>query len=762
MSRKLPAVIMVTMVAVFVCPQGKAFSQTPVWKNFSCMYDINGVTVSGGKVWAATSGGVFSYSPASRTFSQFTTTEGLSNIQATSIISDSGDILVGEGDGTIDELNSSGVQYRSQTDIAKSPQLNKQVIDLTLVGDTLFACTPFGVVLISKSSFVVLDSYLHFFPGHATSQANSLAFFGGNVYVAGQYGLSFASASAPNLSAPDPWHVSSMTGVDSATALSVLNDSLLIVGTKEGIFYSTDGTTFQVIPSSTSIGIVSAFAPAKNSLIVISQDGLFKLSSDETLTSFVADQFGLQCAAQYSDTMVIAGSSRGLVTVGSSVQTVLPPGPGTNVINHLSIDNSGNLWCATSRNSDQSNAGVAFMEFDGTAWRNFSKGQNPILPTDDYFQISAVCGGVVVAGAWGGPKPGGTPNGGMALLSGDTIVKTFNTTNSQLVGIPVDEYYVVVGNAACDANGNIWMTNMDAYNGNVLAVYSPKDSSWHTFHNGYSSPSGFVPITVDGYGGVWAGDEYGEAQGYVQGTYHGVFYYNANGTLDNTSDDVSRLVTTDYGLLSNQVNSVVTDNENQVWIGTTLGLNVAYDASSPTSLASIYSMLDQYVWAIDYDALDEKWVSTTTGVYVLSKDGNTRIVQYNSTNSYLPSDNVISVACDRVHGIVYFATDYGVTQLKMGIVQPLTNFSKIKVYPNPVVFPLKGQVQIVGLVAGCEIKIFSVAGKLVRNFEAQGGNIAYWDGNDDSGRALPSGVYIIIAYSSDGSQSAVTKVAVVR
>lgn len=442
---------------------------------------------------------------------------------------------------------------------------------------------------------------------------------------------------------------------------------------------------------------------------------------------------------------------------GQSQQAILPPGPATNSINHLSVDNAGNLWCATS----SGDVGVAFMKFDGTRWKNYSMAQNPLLTTNTFFQICAVCNNKIVAGSWGH---------GMALLSGDTITKVFNNANSQLVGIPVDPNYVVIGDAACDASGNIWMTNMDAFNGNILAVYSPQDTSWYTFHNSYSSPSGFVSLAIDGYGGVWAGDRYGEPQGYVQGNFHGVFYYNDNGTLANASDDNSLLITTSDGLLSNHINSVAVDNEDQVWIGTTLGLNVIYDPTDPSFVSSIYSMLDQNILGIDYDALDDKWVSTIAGVYVLSKDGNARVAEYDMTNSPLPSNNVNSVACDKVHGIVYFSTDYGITQLKMGVVQPQTNFSQIRVYPNPVKYPLKqAYVEIAGLVADSQIKIFSISGRLVCSLQEQQnsagrvqGNIAYWYGTDDSGKLLPSGIYVIIAYAPDGSQSAVTKVAIVR
>ncbi len=721
-----------------------AVAQVQTWKNFSSMYNVNALAVAQGKVWAATAGGVFSYSPLTGTFKQFTTTEGLSNIQATSITVDTGNsILVGEGNGAIDELDSNGTPIRTQQDIAKSSALSKQVTNLSLVGDTLFACTPFGVVLISRSSFEVIDSYTHYIPSQSGVAATGAAIYKGNIYVASQFGLSVAPRSGINLAAPDLWHVVDTLGLSSGVnGIEVFNGALY-VGTNAGLYFTNDGTTFQRFTAFTGL-TAKTLALAPNSLLFSSQNGLFRLNTNGSLSTVYNGGVTLNDVVSYSDTLVIGATSQGLLSIGSTVQQIFPPGPATNIISNLSVDSSGNLWCSTSLND----VGVAFMEYNGTNWKNFNRNAFPVLPTNTYYQISAVCGNRVVAGSWGY---------GMALLSGDSI-KIFNRSNSPLVGEPNDANFVLVGDAICDSYGNIWMTNPLAFNGNAIAVYSPKDTLWYSFNNSYSVPSGFVPIAIDAYGGIWAGDEYGDKFG----EYHGLFYYNTNGTLSNKTDDKSFLITQSDGLLSNQVTSVAVDNEDQVWVGTNLGLNVLYDPSNLSFISQIYSMLDQSINGIDYDALDNKWVATNTGVYVLSKDGNTRLAQYDITNSPLLSDNVKAIACDRVRGIVYFETDYGITELKTGVIQPEVNFSKLKIFPDPAKLPVQQPIQIVGLVANSHIKIFSVDGMLVDEFDAQGGKIAYWNGTDSGGKLLPSGVYIVVAYSQDGSQSTVAKIALIH
>ncbi|MCL5266585.1 MAG: hypothetical protein M1469_00585 [Bacteroidetes bacterium] len=743
MSRK----IILSLVFTLSC--GLASAQTLTWKNFSSMYNVNQLAVIQGKVWAATSGGVFSYSPLDGTFNQYTTTEGLSDIEATSITADSGStVLVGEGNGAIDELDMSGQRLRSQQDIVKSSALSKQVTSMFLSGDTLFACTPFGVVVISRSSFGVLDSYTHFVPSQGSVQANGVALFEGNIYVGSQFGLSYAPQSGVNLAAPDLWTVTDTLGLNYGVNAVMVFNGLLMVGTNQGLYYSGDGRTFtlvSVIPQ----GTVETLSEGSGFLLVNTSSGLYRLNAVNSASIIYNGGVQLNHAVAYSDTLIIGATGQGLLSVGSAVQVIVPPGPATNTISHLSVDGSGNLWCSTSLND----VGVAFMEFNGKTWRNYSVAQDSMLPSNTFFQISALCGGRILAGSWGF---------GMALLQGDSI-SVYNNSNSGLVGVQQNPSYVLVGDAVCDSSGDIWMTNPFAYNGNVIAAYVPAQNKWYTFNNIYCAPSKFVPIAIDPYGGIWTGDEYGDSQG----AYHGLFYYNANGTLSNKTDDISSLMdvaSQTSGYLSDQVNALAVDNEGQLWIGTTLGLGAIYDPNPAyqSGISSIYSMLDQDVSGIDYDALDHKWVSTATGVYVLSSDGNTRLAQYNTTDSPLPSDNVISVACDRAHGIVYFATPYGVTQLDMGVQQPQQDFSKLKIFPDPAKIPTTQPIQIVGLVANSQIKIFSVDGRLVDEFQAQGGKIAYWNGTDSAGRLLPTGVYIVVAYSSDGSQSTVAKIALVR
>ena len=728
------------LIAFCIPPTG--LPQVVSWKNYSSMFNINGLTISGGHVWAATNGGVFSLNIVDRTFATYTTTEGLSSIIATAIAADSGFVYVGEQAGFIDEIDSTGKVVRTQKDIAQSSAIQKSINSLSFSGDTIFISTAFGVVVVSRSTFNVINSYTHFVSNQTNTPAKSTLPFLDKLYVGSSFGLSVAPRSGTNLAAPDLWKTIDTLSLSSGVTSLALFGGKLFVGTNSGLISTDDGVVFKYVQNIQGDQIISMYA-ANKFLFVLGKLGIYKISQSGNLAVF-PPMTSANAAVLYNDSLGIVGTSSGITLMGSTSIQLKPPGPATNVISQLSVDENGDLWCSTSSND----VGTAFMRFDGKNWTNYSKGNLPGLNTNAFYRVSAICGSRVVFGSWGY---------GMALFSNDTVI-TFNRANSLLVGEPNDVNYVLVGNVVCDPAGNIWITNPLAYNGNELAVYRPSDSTWMTFQNPFAPPSGYATIAIDAYGGVWLGDGFGDKGG----DYHGVFYYNANGTLSNRSDDRAFAITQNNGLLSNQVNAVLVDKEDQVWLGTSLGLNVIYDPSSPSYMTSIFSMLDQNINAIDYDALDRKWVATNTGVYVLSRDGNTEVTHYDITNSPLLSNTVKSVACDRKNGIVYFATDYGVSSLRTGVLEPVQTFTSLKIFPNPARLPMSTPITISGLVENSQIKIFTVDGKLVADFAAQGGKVAYWNGTDMNGNLLPSGVYVVTAYSTENGETVVGKVAVIR
>jgi hypothetical protein len=133
-----------------------------------------------------------------------------------------------------------------------------------------------------------------------------------------------------------------------------------------------------------------------------------------------------------------------------------------------------------------------------------------------------------------------------------------------------------------------------------------------------------------------------------------------------------------------------------------------------------------------------------------------------STNKQLLSNDVRSIAIDQKRGIAYFGTEQGLSSLAIVAVQTSRSYSELECGPNPYLLPNDQPLTIRNLVANSTIKILTVSGSVVKQFDAQGGGRAFWDGRDKNGAFVGSGIYFIVASAENGSKTITGKVAVIR
>ena len=85
---------------------------------------------------------------------------------------------------------------------------------------------------------------------------------------------------------------------------------------------------------------------------------------------------------------------------------------------------------------------------------------------------------------------------------------------------------------------------------------------------------------------------------------------------------------------------------------------------------------------------------------------------------------------------------------------PSTTLSSVKAYPNPYKLSSVAQgLTISNLTETADIKIYSMTGQLIRTLSySNGSGRAVWDGRNDSGNTVASGIYIIYIDSPEGKQ----------
>jgi hypothetical protein len=91
----------------------------------------------------------------------------------------------------------------------------------------------------------------------------------------------------------------------------------------------------------------------------------------------------------------------------------------------------------------------------------------------------------------------------------------------------------------------------------------------------------------------------------------------------------------------------------------------------------------------------------------------------------------------------------------------ILNEDNIYAYPNPVSPDFTGPITIKGLYEQCQIKITTPSGYIVHKGIVSGGSYK-WDGCDQNGDRVASGVYMVLVETPEGSKGCVTKIAILK
>jgi len=171
---------------------------------------------------------------------------------------------------------------------------------------------------------------------------------------------------------------------------------------------------------------------------------------------------------------------------------------------------------------------------------------------------------------------------------------------------------------------------------------------------------------------------------------------------------------------------------------------------------------------IKVDGLNNKWITTVNsgvklytynGIWLNDKEG------FTSKNSGLLSDNILDIAFDPPRGLVYISTDKGISVYKSPYAYYGNQYQKPNTFPSPFRIPADQPLTIDGLLQDSEVKIMLLDGTFIRHLDPKDGEVvgqqAYWDGRNEKGKLVSSGVYIFVAYTPEGD-TVTGKIAVVR
>jgi hypothetical protein len=228
-------------------------------------------------------------------------------------------------------------------------------------------------------------------------------------------------------------------------------------------------------------------------------------------------------------------------------------------------------------------------------------------------------------------------------------------------------------------------------------------------------------------------------------------------------------------VITNEVFSFAEDMNGNLWLGTNQGILVIYSPGELFTGGSVYAreilvprrdgtdfadalLETRKITSIEVDGSNRKWIGTAAGgAFLVSENGLEQIYNFNTGNSPLLSNSISDIAVDGATGEVFFGTDKGVISFRGTATTGASDYSDVKVFPNPVRETYDGPIAISGLLAETTVKITDIGGNLVNELRSDGGQ-AIWDGKDFNGNRVATGVYLVFMTNRQPTAAHVTKI----
>lgn len=724
-----------------------AQSQFSNWRTYTNLREINRSITHSGQIWSATTGGVLRFDPGEQRFSALTNVDGLAtnNITALTAAAD-GMIWIGTREGEIHTLNPDNGAIKL---MFRFEGRDKSIIhDLFAVEDIIYIGLGFGVgeFRIARNELKEVYRQLGTNASFREIQAQRIQVMDGGLFIATPEGVAATRLELPNLKAPDSWKTFTTASGLPSNQISdfAVFDGQLLAATRAGIAMRESESTWRVISAGLPAQPVVALAVAANGnqpvLYAATATGVFFTSDLAFWQALPSPQTQINDLVTAGSELWLASSSKGLFEFKfdeNSWQNHQPDGPKDSRLTGVTVGPDGVLWGVSTI--------AGFLSFDGQRWNNFEHlGE---LATGDYRAAVVADDGLVWLASWGR---------GVIVLDpadGGAVVDLINADDDRLSSsVTGGAPFVVINDLTKDRDGTIWISNKGAKTGRAIAAVTP-DGRWAYF----STSAGLISdrtsrLIVDQFNRLWYGtDEVGR---------DGLAVIDYGGTLfDPTDDRLNLRPAATSQLASPVITGLAEDGDGTVWIGTPEGLNFWF----ANQISRQFRLISNDIRVVRVDPANNKWIGTSSGVSVLFAD-NFTLTHLTTENSPLVSNSIGDFAFDPRSGDVYIATTNGLSVVSTPFTAPKSDFSTLRGYPNP--FFLDGsstQFTVTNLVRGSGVSIFTEAGQLVFSVPPgaiQGGQVT-WDGRDQDGEYVASGIYVYVAHTEDGRRSA-GKIAVIR
>ena len=736
-----------------------SFAQTQSSSKWSDLFSYNNILAfkeNNGKIIAATENGVFYYDTVSGEITKLSKANGLHEVKISAFDynPDTKIALIGYKSGNLDVVTEDGVTYVVDIPLSQSYIGSKVINHISINGDKAVISVGYGVSIFDLTKKEFGDTCF-FFNGTSYVSALESVIKDNTVYSVTNSGIKSHPLNV-TFSVYTSWVTT--TG----NYLQIEANSIFALANATKVYFGSNVNSLTAI-ADTFVKVKDIKLQAQN-IVVTDQTKVYVYNLSGSLQKTFDANEELNTAYIVNNKLYSGSKFSGIFD--ESKNSYKPDGPYSNVSKKVTLFND-NIWISSGGVSEFNlpvYSGYGYYHYDGTKW-NYP----------DYFKNSTFNWNVMDVM----PNPANKDEvfftnysfykgeQGIYKMNKNSFVKAYAKND-------VNAFYRRPLSLHFDENNQLFCTVgfADANPSNPTSL-----SIGYYYYNAGTDDFGLISVfnstrvnTLTSKDGIlWIPSPN------VQGG--ALIGYKYNNTPGQTSDDTSIALKTSNGLPSDGVICATMDLNDDLWIGTYLGLRILPNASGAIgdqsakvepvviSQNGINEELfkDSKIMSIEVDSGNQKWVSVDGGgVFYLSSNGENTIQHFTSVNSPLPSDIVTDIKVDSKTGKVYFATGDGVVVYQGDVLNVTSNFGNVKVYPNPVITSqFRGNVKITGLAEKTNIRITDAAGNVVHSAVARGGYYE-WNLNNQRGARVASGIYFVLMTNEDATDKATAKIAVVN
>ena len=740
------------------------------WRIHSSYINAKKVIDADNSIYCITDGGIYKYNTYDNSTEDFSRIDGLSDVNITTGDYYDGTLILGYDNGNIDIITNNTI-YNIPDIKRKEIFGSKSINNIFFFNSFAYLSCGFGIVKLDYKRNEIKDTY---FIGENSTQkkVNCFTASSSNFYAATEDGIYRANINSPNLAFYENWE--QITDIPNYNSnfkiITFFNNSIYAVqqvGENFDNLYRSVGNSWQRFNPDTAKQYYNI--KVNNEQLSICNDGYYtQIDKYDNITkkiteynsSWSVQKTNIRDVVLKNSTYYFADDDRGIVKVNeNSFDFIKPNGPATSNFFKTSIKN-GILWGVQGGMSGiwtpQLKKAYA-MNFENNVWTNSVITGDWMSDLVDITFDNNDSRKVFIASYSGGV---------IQMINGkvDTIYTDFDT---QTALNPRKQ----IASISTDSKNNIWVS-VRAMN-NQFAVKTP-DNKWHQLN--YSNRT-----TVD-----WIDDMIVTKDDYkwVILARVGLFAFDDKGTFDNIDDDdynIFYILDENGDVVSNEPLCIAEDKDGTIWAGTSKGVvtyfypkDVFLDKNKNTNISNNkfrgqrviieqngiaqYLLETEEVTAIAISGDNTKWFGTKySGIYHISADGTEELGHFNTDNSPLLSNNILSISINDITGEIFIGTEKGLISYKGTATEGNDIFKDVYAYPNPVPHDYTGLIAIKGLVTNANVKITDISGNLVYETQAEGGQ-ATWNGRNFSGEKVKTGVYLAFCSDEEGEKTFITKI----